>query len=552
MIGQSVRFVSRMTFAAALLLLTAGPARATVCGLSQLAQEHGDILYQWTFETGDDGGFKDARSGGVNLTDTYVGTSSRATSGAGFDVSSDAMRSMQVTPEFRTNGAALRTNGSLSMPASGTIEYLFKTVTAECDNATYIVAASVASGNRRYYGVDRTGPGYKHVDTAFGSTFSQIVPGSGVTYTEDRWYYAAVTYEPNGASNTLINSYVADLTTGDVAATRTIANLNTDAVPGAITIPTLGLGCLGASTGSSGVSFYDGSVDQVSIYSTALSASEINDHVATIQQTPDLRVDIDYRNYPSGDDQWVGDASSWNNDAVLGNSSSTSDRDPGLGQRGFIFDPSGAGNQLTIQRNSSLKVANIDADNDFTLEMWLSPEQFSETSSQAIVDARQDTPTNGWGVWVAKDGSVKLKLYQDGVGEWEMLSDAGLLQADGIYQHMVIALDADGAGNGLATFYVDGEQWGATKNFTGATSYIDPDAPIRIGHQRDFTTGLTPFDGEIGVFRLYAKALNENEVLSSFRSDATFFTIIPEPSAIIVWLGGLLFVLVRNTRRRRR
>jgi hypothetical protein len=159
----------------------------------------------------------------------------------------------------------------------------------------------------------------------------------------------------------------------------------------------------------------------------------------------------------------------------------------------------------------------------------------------ALVDSRANTSAGGgWMLTLRDDGAVQASFY--GTGSTLVLkSDSDLLTSEGRYQHLVMSLDADGSGSGTATFFVNGRQWGDPVGYTGASGYVEPDdVPFRIGHQRtDGSTGIQPFHGEISGFALYAKALDQGEVLERFQLG------VPEPATGIMALFGAVFLLAR-------
>jgi hypothetical protein len=355
----------------------AGRASATVYDLSKLASDHDDVLYQWTFNIGAHGGMMDAASGAVNLAHAkHTSTVKEAEVLPGFDVSTLALRTYQDNPGSREVGAALQADGALNLMQSATVEYLFNVKTVA--NNSYILAGFNDAGSRRYYGQVGTSTvvrAYVH------ETAREILPGDDnqFSFSTDNWYYVALTFDPvDGQPNhTRMNAYVADLTAGDTSAVRT-QSVWVPITPAATTLPTLGFGCLAEVVNNVGGGryFVDGFVDQVSIYGTRLTVDEINAHVAAIHQEPDLRVDLDvFRNYPSVDPNWVPDASSWRNEAFLGQSPTTTTKNPSRGQYGFTFDPSAAdgGQMLTLNRNESLRVADIGGGQDMSVEMSVVP-----------------------------------------------------------------------------------------------------------------------------------------------------------------------------------
>jgi hypothetical protein len=107
---QVIKFVVRLLLAAVLLTTVSSRANATVYDLSRLAFGHDDIRYQWTFDVGggSDSDLKDARSGDVKLVDARRNAGELyAEALPGFDTSTHALRSYQVSPGKR-RGAANR------------------------------------------------------------------------------------------------------------------------------------------------------------------------------------------------------------------------------------------------------------------------------------------------------------------------------------------------------------------------------------------------------------------------------------------------------------
>jgi len=517
--------------------ILAHPAWATVYDLTNLANGHASLQYHWTMDNDAAGGFYDAQQGGVSLGHARSSTAYEAAMVQGFDASTEAMQTARPTTN-RDVGAALRTVSNVTLPSTGTVEYLFK---ADRQNEGGYVTSGVVGTSRHYFGYDSPTGG---VVMGFGDPgqYRDVLGGtSSVAYNTGDWYYVAINYASSGGS-TVFNTHVANLSDGDAAATQTITNWSATGTAGGAS--RFGIGCYS----SMGNHYLDGAVDQVAIYSAPLSAGDINARVAAIQAKPDLRVNLDCRSYPDVRDQWVADQSSWNNACVLGNSSYNTAYDPTPSAYGFSFDSSGGGDELNMKRNSSLDVADVGNGADFTVELWAKADILG--TEDVLVEARRHTPYGGWMLSTGSADPSTLKLWMRGAGanNDECESNSGALTTGGLIHHLVAVVDTTSfngtTGSGTVAFYVDGLLAG-TDTFTNVGN-MDTNAYLLLGHPYHNPTSCSPFDGEIGAFLLHARALTGDEIAATYWAERSGF--VPEPTSMILLAGGLL-ALARRRRK---
>ena len=306
---------------------------------------------------------------------------------------------------------------------------------------------------------------------------------------------------------------------------------------------------IGRQAGNAGRG-YQGDIAEVVVYDRVLTPDEYHQVGFYLDQKYDLgvqpyelRVNLDYRNYAPSSQTWQ-DAGLLNNDAELGQSAANTTWDPAPGYRGFVFDPASSGDELTIQRSPSLNIGNIGAGADLSVEFWAEFEAMD--AGRTLIDTRE---SSGHGWLLKQDHTDRSKLnfwFRTSDGQTrEFISDAGALTIDGLMHHIGVILDAEDDGTGTLKFYVDGLLVGE-QAYTGVSGDADSTFPFRIGHQAHIGTGLVPFDGDIGLFRLWATALSADDVMASYVADFGYYA--PEPATLtLLGLGAL--ALLRRRRR---
>lgn len=146
----------------------------------------------------------------------------------------------------------------------------------------------------------------------------------------------------------------------------------------------------------------------------------------------------------------------------------------------------------------------------FTVSAWIKISDFDEKSSRAI--AAQGTfydTTGNWQFFVREEKGLILSVNNS--GSWEGGTDPGSIRMGSSlptdqWTHVAATFD-----HSEVSFYVDGQ---LEKTGTlGATAFNNTDDAIKIG-EREYSHAENDFEGSIDDFRLYDRALSEEEVTS--------------------------------------
>jgi hypothetical protein len=294
---------------------------------------------------------------------------------------------------------------------------------------------------------------------------------------------------------------------------------------------------IGANNGrGTAVAHADATVDEVALYQAPLTAAKVAAHYNAAP-----RVDLHYRDYVAPSQTWLCGPPQTNN-GVLGTTTAVEGSDPSPAYRGFGFDPTGGGDQITIARAPTMNFGNVGTGADFTVEMWVKPASLGSTP-RVLADTRDGT--NGWGFLMDAEGQLTLWLDPSVSAPFSLGGTGPVLRLNYL-QHVVAVVDANSDGTGTASFYLDGSL-GATGTWSGLSGTVDGTTDFRIGHQMSGSSWL-PWDGEIGLFRVYATALSASDVLASFRQDHDYF--VPEPGTLTLLALGLGTLAARRSRRR--
>lgn len=256
-------------------------AQASVLALQNAQAANGSIVYQYTFD-----GLTPAERLDQKISPNTPDLVAFKTTGYANDVgyvpsygnSTDAARVYggSLVSGTRSTGAALKSAADLSITSGGTIEFLVNPISI--NDQGFAVSLVPGGTNNRFRPLTNGAASSNIAYASYGNnTGTQLIGGTtGVTYAASNWYYVAQSWSISGAALTL-NAWVSDLSAPTPTLVQTITNLN-------VTWGGTSTGLLRLGSGSDAGNFFNGSVDAVAIYNTALSASAIQSNFNVIPE----------------------------------------------------------------------------------------------------------------------------------------------------------------------------------------------------------------------------------------------------------------------------
>ena len=258
-------------------------SHAAVSDWQEAAASQPNLLHHYSFDGESDQERTRDRKGMAHLAPRLFGsgTTDQLQLGvAGFDASSEAVRTHRGPGSDNAEGAYLRTD-SVAFGRAVSFEVLFSPAEEEISggqfNLGYILSTRV--GNDRGYFLTQGGPlpssGTK-IESTMGNSHSD--PNTNTVlegFTVGNWYYVAGSYTA-GAGNVTWTNYVADLTAGESGLTVIGPFTNSGG-----SYPQ-GAAPLGIGGRWDGQESFAGFIDEVAFYNEALPASIFQKHLALI------------------------------------------------------------------------------------------------------------------------------------------------------------------------------------------------------------------------------------------------------------------------------
>jgi hypothetical protein len=298
---------------------------------------------------------------------------------------------------------------------------------------------------------------------------------------------------------------------------------------------------------------FDGSLDEVSLYNQALSASEIQESYRAGRRgkrplVPTARAirtePTNHRVIPDMVSWWraEGDATDSvgnNNGVITGAVSFTT------GQVGNAFLFTDTNEDIRIPASPSL---DLGAASGFTLEAWINPTDVS--TRHPIFEWNAGDGVTYWGVHFYIDpvifgGTAPGSLYANIQGEgdvWHQMWSSGNVAVSNVFQHVALTYDK---ASGLATIYRNGVQVAQQNfgSFTPKTSGLD----LHIGRRPTDPGGERyTFSGKIDEPAIFNRALSAEEVKEIYIGGAHGKHFKPKPHAVIAE-AAIHVVTVENT-----
>ncbi len=253
--------------------------------------------------------------------------------------------------------------------------------------------------------------------------------------------------------------------------------------------------------------YFNGQIDEVRLYSRALSADEVAD---LYRLTSPTGVDTSLKGYWSFNGQDISgttayDRSGAGNTGTLTNGPTVT---PGKVGQALSFD--GSDDEVSIADVASLRPES----GSWSVALWAKPSNIDQNSG--LVSKRQPSGSyEQWGVVVCGDDNcsingkkVSFLMRQDGSNYRYFLTSNNV--ADGNWHHIVAVANS---GSGTLKLYIDGLDVQGVLSSAGSWPTINNTDAMRIGSSN--TTGY--FAGPIDEVRVYNTALTAAQIQSLYQ-----------------------------------
>jgi hypothetical protein len=363
--------------------------------------------------------------------------------------------------------------------------------------ASLVYARDVAVG----YGTASTGQGFEisYIGTTAPDLFVDIYNGGGgvsYTWSADTWYHVVVTYSGSG-TNAI--GYVNGTSLGNIALGGT---------------PNTGVGS-GMQIGrraTTGDSYLDGKVDEVGIWSKALSTTEISDLYnggagQTMAQTLNKRFQVDNA-YTLNDNlvsyYKLGDTYDFYGSNNLTNEGGVTFA-AGKVNNCADFGSSNSTKYLVMSDETALRGTSGSISGSF----WIKTS--STTAAMLITKGNSygDGATNHWGVQFTATGKINVIVTDNNVG-WGDVVDSTASVNDGNWHHVAFQLGSSGQ-----FVWIDGSLDVNEPTHTRVSGYGgNVKKPVSIGALYRVQLGVwqSHFSGLIDDVALFTKTLSSQEV----------------------------------------
>lgn len=263
--------------------------------------------------------------------------------------------------------------------------------------------------------------------------------------------------------------------------------------------------------GNNGSAGFVGKIDEPTIYSRALSASEVQSifnagnagKCFPVCTAPPSNLISWYR----GENDAV-DSQGANNGMLNNGANFTS------GKVGQAFNLDGVDDFVQLPANASLNSSSI------TVESWINPQTFATNSGGFVFASRDPLSTEGFSVFVSNNGEllVNVRTPNTAISPPTFFSAPNVI-GFGQFQHVAVTYDA---GSGTLSAFVNG----AGIPLNGGTTLggaIQPTTNHFIGRRQDAATGegisgAAYFKGSIDELSIYSRALSQTEIQSIFNA----------------------------------
>jgi len=293
---MSIRNVSLLVLAVAMLVGLQSGAYATTADLQTMAQSYGSLMHQWSFEGADISTAGVDSEGTVDLVESNVGADHSGGThivynAPGYDASSTGASTFNQKDDKGFSGGhgdAFLTSDTIAPPGTFSWEVVLQTGYSPITNIGetppynlgYVIAHRPTGGGPRGYFLwqgtshSASGDSFTSLTGDWQAGEATVIPAP---LAENNWYYMAGTHTVNivdGSSQ--VDLYAADLN----APVPTLSHTSF-ANPKAYEHGVAGTFGIGASYWG-GVETFPGVLDEINLYNKALSESQIGDNFAAL------------------------------------------------------------------------------------------------------------------------------------------------------------------------------------------------------------------------------------------------------------------------------
>ncbi len=515
MFALSKRFAPRVAFVsagAALLILTVSSlSRGSVVDLRGTVTAEPDLIHHYTFEGANDlARLADQGPGAADLSVVSYGTGSSTIgtatgvsfSGPAWDGTSTSLTPYNDGQGFSSGGAGLSTVAPVALPASMTVEAIFRPLAAPSGSG-YGVATRQASDRRGYYLYQGEGD---RLATIVGDDFSQ--PDNDRTvlryFRPGDWYYLVNTYEQSGG-NTQITSYVANLSQGDTGLSKALEGVVASSSYGS-SAP-LGIGIADFTPIGQGYQRgFDGQLDEVAIYGAALDQAAAQRHYDALRRVAGSPP-------PVLTGHWTFD-SDFTDSVGANHGTATGATIDAAGRIGGAASFDGNDDRVVVPRE-------VLPDGTFSIAFWEFAPDPSGTNTGYMVGAGSGPGFDE--LFLRRYGSP-AELYAGGItqdlGQGHTLGEPGPVARDR-WHHHVLTHDASGQGR----WYIDGVPAAAQPGSTFGGLAHD----LFLGNRADLARD---FLGKLDDLQVYDRPLTSTQaaaltVMPGFTLDQLILATMP-------------------------
>jgi hypothetical protein len=249
-----------------------------------LVQNHPGLIHYYPFEGDATQRLQDSAPGGTDLEELAYGSgdTNAIEYVVGLDGSTQAYRPQRLS-RFGA-GAGLRTESSVTLPSTLSVEAIVCPENLEAGGEVGYAVEGRGSPARAYFLAQIEQSGDDDLVTIIGDNFTQSDNRREILdpFEPGHWYYVVNTFEESGG-NTTINSYIADLTAGELVMTHVLNNVV--ASGGFAGSDFMGIGTF--ATGGGVQEAWAGLLDEVAIYDQILEPWTIQEHLWALTNTPE-------------------------------------------------------------------------------------------------------------------------------------------------------------------------------------------------------------------------------------------------------------------------